>query len=108
MNQLQVLLHTALIDSGHIEKCGLLIRDTSQIKTTSVGYKVCKCVGKKKWKFFFVFLFQLEQSDVDTLVNAFNQPTILRKKGLYFNEVYYSCIRADNESIYAKEVSDLI
>jgi hypothetical protein len=40
MNQLQVLLHTALIDSGHIEKCGLLIRDTSQIKTTSVGYKV--------------------------------------------------------------------
>ncbi len=41
MNQLQVLLHTSLIDSGHIEKCGLLIRDTSQIKTTSVGYKVC-------------------------------------------------------------------
>lgn len=40
MNQLQVLLHTALIDSGHIEKCGLLIRDTCQIKTTSVGYKV--------------------------------------------------------------------
>ena len=40
MNQLQVLLHTALIDSGHIEKCGLLLRDSSQIKTTSVGYKV--------------------------------------------------------------------
>ncbi len=40
MNQLQVLLHTALIDSGHIEKCGLLVRDTCQIKTTSVGYKV--------------------------------------------------------------------
>ncbi|UJR27126.1 hypothetical protein I4U23_008425 [Adineta vaga] len=84
MNQLQVLLHTALIDSGHIEKCGLLIRDTSQIKTTSVGYK-------------------LEQTDVDTLVNAFNQPTLLRKKGLYFNETYYTCIRTDNESIYAKE-----
>ena len=48
---------------------------------------------------------QLEQSDVDTLVNAFNQPTVLRKKGIYFNEVYYACIRADNESIYAKEVS---
>lgn len=40
MNQLQVLLHTALIDSGHIEKGGLLLRDSSQIKTTSVGYKV--------------------------------------------------------------------
>ncbi len=49
-------------------------------------------------------ILQLEQADVDTLVNAFNQPTILRKKGLYFNEIYYTCIRADNESIYAKEV----
>ncbi len=49
----------------------------------------------------------MEQSDVDTLVNAFNQPTLLRKKGLYFNEIYYTCIRADNESIYAKEVSEL-
>jgi hypothetical protein len=47
----------------------------------------------------------LEQSDVDTLVNAFNQPTLLRRKGLYFNEIYYTCIRADNESIYGKEVS---
>ncbi len=53
------------------------------------------------------FILQLEQSDVDTLVNAFNQPTILRKKGLYFNEIYYTCIRADNESIYAKEVSQV-
>jgi profilin len=31
----------------------------------------------------------------------------LRKKGIYFNEVYYTCIRADNESIYAKEVSEI-
>ncbi len=30
----------------------------------------------------------------------------MRKKGLYFNEVYYTCIRADNEAIYAKEVSE--
>lgn len=52
----------------------------------------------------FYFILKLEQIDVDTLVNAFNQPTLLRKKGLYFNEVYYTCIRADNESIYAKEV----
>jgi hypothetical protein len=54
MNQLQVLLHTSLIDSGHIEKCGLLIRDTSQIKTTSVGYKVC--AKKNKAKFLFCSL----------------------------------------------------
>lgn len=40
MNQLQVLLHTALIDTGHVEKCGLVIRETCQIKTTSVGYRV--------------------------------------------------------------------
>ena len=49
-------------------------------------------------------ILQLEQTDVDMLVNAFNQPTLLRKKGLYFNEVYYTCIRADNEAIYGKEV----
>jgi len=41
MNQLQVLLHTALIDSGHIEKCGLFIGDTSKKKTSSFVYKVC-------------------------------------------------------------------
>jgi len=58
MNQLQVLLHTALIDSGHIEKCGLLIRDTSQIKTTSVGYKVCVLIfeEEKKNKANFCFI----------------------------------------------------
>ncbi len=59
---------------------------------------------KKKKTAITSFMLQLEQTDVDTLVNAFNQPTILRKKGLYFNEIYYTCIRADNESIYAKEV----
>lgn len=53
MNQLQVLLHTALIDSGHIEKCGLLIRDTSQIKTTSVGYKVEIKISTILWYFSF-------------------------------------------------------
>ncbi|CAF0783769.1 unnamed protein product [Didymodactylos carnosus] len=89
MNQLQVLLHTALIDTGNVETCGLIIRDTCQIKTTSVGYK-------------------LEQTDADTLVNAFNNPTVLRKKGLYFNDIYYQCIRADNEAIYAKEVRALL
>ncbi len=105
MNQIQVLLHTALIDSGHVEKCGLLMRDTSEIKTTSVGYKVCIQYLGKKIQCIVLFCLQLEQSDVDTLVNAFNQPTLLRRKGLYFNEVYYTCIRADSESIYAKEVS---
>ena len=40
MNQLQNLLHDALISTGHVEKCALLNKEDYTVKTSSVGYQV--------------------------------------------------------------------
>ena len=45
-------------------------------------------------------------SDVRTLVNGFaKNPLKTRREGLYFKEKDYKCIRADDYSLYAKNVS---
>lgn len=44
--------------------------------------------------------------DVRTLVNGFaKNPLQTRREGLYFKEKDYKCIRADDYSLYAKNVS---
>jgi profilin len=40
MNQLQNLLHDALISTSHVEKCALLNKEEYNVKATSVGYQV--------------------------------------------------------------------
>lgn len=45
-------------------------------------------------------------SDVRTLVNGFaKNPLKTRREGLYFKEKDYKCVRADDYSLYAKNVS---
>ena len=43
--------------------------------------------------------------DVETLIDAFNNTTLTRERGIYFDECNYTCLRSDDDSIYAKEVS---
>lgn len=44
--------------------------------------------------------------DVRTLVNGFaKNPLQARREGLYFREKDYKCVRADDHSLYAKNVS---
>lgn len=45
-------------------------------------------------------------SDVRTLLNGFaKNPLLTRREGLYFKEKDYKCVRADDCSLYAKNVS---
>jgi profilin len=45
-------------------------------------------------------------SDVGTLVNGFaKNPLQTRREGLYFKEMDYKCVRSDDYSLYAKNVS---
>jgi profilin len=85
MNQLQNLLHDALISTNHVEKCALLDIEDSTVKASSVG-------------------FYPEQVDIESLVDAFDNTVLTRERGVFFEDVLYRCYRADNESIYAKEV----
>uniref|UniRef100_G1T911 Profilin n=1 Tax=Oryctolagus cuniculus TaxID=9986 RepID=G1T911_RABIT len=48
-------------------------------------------------------LLQVMPSDVRTLVNGFaKNPLQARREGLYFKEKDYKCVRADENSLYAK------
>lgn len=45
-------------------------------------------------------------SDVQTLVSGFaKNPLQVRREGLYFMDKDYKCVRADEYSLYAKNVS---
>lgn len=84
MNQLQNLLHDSLISTSHCEKCALINRDDYTVKAASVGH-------------------QMSQQDVEALIDAFDNLTMAREKGIYFNEINYCCLRSDDDSIYARE-----
>ena len=40
--------------------------------------------------------------DIEALVDAFSNPNLARERGIYFNEINYTCLRSDEDSIYAK------
>jgi hypothetical protein len=42
MNQLQNLLHDALIATAHVERCALLNKEEYTVRAASVGYQVEK------------------------------------------------------------------
>lgn len=83
MNQLQNLLHDALIATNHIDRAALLNKDDYSVKAASVG-------------------FQIPEVDVETLIDAFQNIDLTRERGIYFDDVNYSCLRSDDDSIYAK------
>lgn len=46
----------------------------------------------------------MSQNDIETVIDAFNNPALSRERGIYFNETLYTCLRSDEDSIYAKDV----
>lgn len=85
MNQLQNLLHDALIATSHVEKAALLNKEEYSIKAASVG-------------------FVLQDADVEIFIDAFQNPAMARERGIYYDDINYNCLRADDDSIYAKSV----
>ena len=85
MNVLQNLLHDALISTNHVEKCALIDFEELICKACSVGY-------------------HLDHLDMEHIVDAFENTLLTRERGIFFEDVLYRCYRADNDSIYGKEV----
>lgn len=83
MNQLQNLLHDALISTDHVQHCAIIRRKDCCIRASSVG-------------------FNLHQEQVQILLDAFKNPPQTREEGIYFDDRQYKCVRADKNSIYGK------
>ena len=62
-----------------------------------------RVVQTTHYKEFFVLL-QLYQEQIQMLLDAFKNPPQTREEGLYFEDKQYKCVRADKNSIYAKQV----
>ncbi|XP_064617120.1 profilin-4-like isoform X2 [Liolophura sinensis] len=86
MNQLQNLIHDALISTGHVQHCALVRRKDCSIQATSVG-------------------FSLNAEQLHMLLDAFRTPPQTREEGIFFEDKLYKCVRADKSSIYAKQQS---
>ena len=52
-------------------------------------------------KFYFLNT-KIISTDIEALIDAFSNPNLARERGIYFNEINYACLRADEDSIYAK------
>uniref|UniRef100_H2ZKQ4 Profilin n=1 Tax=Ciona savignyi TaxID=51511 RepID=H2ZKQ4_CIOSA len=83
MNQLNNLLHDALIATEHVEKCAILDRKEKEQRAGSPGFLISK-------------------EQIVALQDAFKKCSIIRKEGICFEEKNYKCTRADKNSIYAK------
>lgn len=105
MNQLQNLLHDALISTQHVEKCALLNKDDYVVKAASIGFQV----NFKATLLFHTLLTlsKLRESEIEAFIDAFNNTSLARDCGIYFNDKIYTCLRADEKSIYAKNVQSI-
>lgn len=83
MNQLQNLLHDALISTDHVQHCAIIRRKDYSVRASSVG-------------------FNLYPDQVQMLLDAFKNPPQTREEGIYFDDRQYKCVRADKNSIYGK------
>ncbi|XP_052241510.1 profilin-4-like isoform X2 [Dreissena polymorpha] len=83
MNQLQNLLHDALISTEHVQQCAIVRRKDCSVRASSVG-------------------FNLYQDQVQVLLDAFKNPPQTREEGIYFDDRQFKCVRADKTSIYGK------
>ncbi|ELU00332.1 hypothetical protein CAPTEDRAFT_217717 [Capitella teleta] len=83
MNQLQTLLHDALISTHHIQGCAIVRRKDASLRASSVG-------------------FTLYPDQVQMLLDVFRNPAQNREEGIYFEDKPYKCIRSDKNSVYAK------
>ncbi|CAH1229804.1 profilin-4-like isoform X2 [Branchiostoma lanceolatum] len=83
MNQLQNLLHDALISTEHVEHCCIIRRKDVSLRASSVG-------------------FTMYQDQIQMFVDSFKNPPQTREDGLYFEDRHYKCVRADKNAVYAK------
>ncbi|XP_041351509.1 profilin-4-like isoform X2 [Gigantopelta aegis] len=83
MNQLQNLLHDALISTDHVQQCAVIHRKDCSVRASSIG-------------------FSLYPDQIQMLLDAFRNPQQTREEGMYFADQQYKCVRADKNSIYAK------
>ncbi|CAH1798317.1 unnamed protein product [Owenia fusiformis] len=83
MNQLQNLLHDALISTEHVSQCAIIRRKDCSLRAASVG-------------------FNLLNDQMQMLIDAFKNPPQTREEGIYFEDKPYKCVRADKNSIYSK------
>ncbi|KAG3267671.1 profilin family member 4 [Ictidomys tridecemlineatus] len=87
MSHLQNLLLDSLLGTKHVDSAALIKLHERSVCVASPG-------------------FSLMPSDIRTLVNGFaKNPLQTRREGLYFKEKDYKCVRADDYSLYAKNVS---
>ncbi|WAR08309.1 PROF4-like protein [Mya arenaria] len=83
MNQLQNLLHDALISTEHVQQCAIVHRKDCSVRASSVG-------------------FNLYHDQVQILLDSFKNPPQTREEGIYFDDRQFKCVRADKTSIYGK------
>ncbi|XP_074845093.1 profilin-4 [Carettochelys insculpta] len=86
MNQVNYLLNDCLIRTKHVEHAAIIKLKDGTVWASTVG-------------------FNLQPESARLLSSAFLKNLLqVRREGLYFKEKYYKCVRADNCSIYLKNV----
>ncbi|XP_078398182.1 profilin-4 isoform X1 [Cetorhinus maximus] len=83
MSEYQDLLTQSLLATSHVQDCAILNLKNASVVTASPGFK-------------------LEPGETQVFLNAFSQPSNFRDEGLYFKNLTYLCVRADNNSVYGK------
>ncbi|XP_055984745.1 profilin-4 [Sorex fumeus] len=87
MSHLQNLLLDSLLGTRHVDSAALIRLQDQSLCVSSPGFNLMPC-------------------DILKLVNDFaRNPLGTRREGLYFKEKDYTCVRADDYSLYAKNVN---
>ncbi|XP_065199184.1 profilin-4-like [Sycon ciliatum] len=84
VNQMQDLLHEALIDTGHVQRCALVMLKDGSVRATSLGYQPCK-------------------KSIASIIRNFKQPPIRRLREIGFEGRLHTCMRNDSVSLYARD-----
>merc|ERR1712136_117002 len=84
MNQLQHLLHDALLGTQHVSNAAIIRRKDFQLAACTAG-------------------FDLDDDTCANIVDAFKNTSELRNEGFNFRGKNFMCVRADKSSIYAKD-----
>ncbi|XP_031805429.1 profilin-4 isoform X3 [Sarcophilus harrisii] len=87
MSKVQNLLLESLLGTKHVDHAAIIKFQEQTVLVSSPG-------------------FNISPNDIRVLVNVFSKnPFQVRREGLYFKEKDYTCVRADERSLYAKKIS---
>ncbi|KAJ6655744.1 hypothetical protein lerEdw1_004797 [Lerista edwardsae] len=83
MNQAQSLLIDGLTKTKHVANAAIIKISDGSVWTSTPGFTL--------------------QTQVPLFLHAFSRNLLrIRKEGMYFKDRYYTCVRADDYSIYLK------